>query len=90
MSISHLVRTLGQVRAMEFDSGLRVAESGNSATGIQPGDLLVGLHVWTTGSLQEIGKLLAREDLAEYVPLKFYAIRKVSGGGGIGGGGGLF
>jgi len=82
---------LGRVRAMGFDGGLRVTMVLDRSTGIQLGDLLVGLHVWTTGSLQEIGKLLLRPDLAKFVPLKLYAIRKVdvsAGGGGRGGYGG--
>ena len=39
------------------------------------GDILVGLHVWPTPSLQEVATVLGRDDLGEFSPLKFYIVR---------------
>ncbi|QDU54084.1 M56 family metallopeptidase [Aeoliella mucimassa] len=43
---------------------------------LQQGDILVGLHVWTTASLDQLGEVLRRDDLAEFNPLKFFVLRK--------------
>ena len=39
-------------------------------------DLLVGLHVWPTTNLKDVGEVLNRDDLAELNPLKFYVLRR--------------
>jgi thioredoxin-like negative regulator of GroEL len=35
----------------------------------------VGLHVWPTTSLKDVGDVLSRDDLAELIPLKYYLVR---------------
>ena len=44
------------------------------------GDILVGLHVWPTPSLQDVATVLGRDDLGEFSPLKFYTVRANSEG----------
>jgi beta-lactamase regulating signal transducer with metallopeptidase domain len=48
---------------------------------IQAGDILVGLHVWPTTSLNSLAKVFDRDDLAELNPLKFYVVRQEQVGG---------
>jgi serine protease Do len=43
--------------------------------GIKPDDVLVGMHVWETVSLENIAYILDREDLARLDPLTFYIVR---------------
>jgi hypothetical protein len=79
---------LKRVKALGYDGGLRVTAGGAGDVGtrgpaaatIQPGDILVGLHVWPTTSMQVLAEILNRDDLAELNPLKFYVIRRVGDG----------
>ncbi len=74
---------LARVKAMKFAGGLLVTAGEHD---IATGDLLVGLHVWPTTSLDDIKKVLDRDDLQDLSPLKFYVIRKVlKNNGGYGG-----
>ena len=74
---------LQQVREAGYEGGLRVAygmPAGpfglNDTTGrLMQSNLLVGLHVWPITSLEDVLKVLARDDLDELSPLKFYALR---------------
>jgi beta-lactamase regulating signal transducer with metallopeptidase domain len=66
---------LQRVKALGYDGGLKVT---HGAQDIKWSDILVGLHVWPTRSLQELAEVLNRPDLGELAPLKFYVIRKVS------------
>ena len=43
--------------------------------GIKRGDVLVGMHVWETISLENIAYVLDREDLAKLDPMTFYIVR---------------
>ncbi|MEX2026882.1 MAG: trypsin-like peptidase domain-containing protein, partial [Pirellulaceae bacterium] len=43
--------------------------------GIRSGDVLVGVHVWETISLENISYILDREDLAKTEPVIFYIVR---------------
>jgi serine protease Do len=43
--------------------------------GIRRGDVLVGMHVWETISLENIAYILDREDLTKLDPLVFYIVR---------------
>jgi serine protease Do len=43
--------------------------------GIQRGDILVGMHIWETISLDNVAYILGRPDFAELEPLKFYILR---------------
>jgi hypothetical protein len=72
---------LARVKAQGYPGGLRVAalsfpfgSEGGQLVGT--GDLLVGLHVWPTPTLEAVSEILSREDLSRLSPLKFYVIRK--------------
>lgn len=43
--------------------------------GIRQGDILVGMHVWETISLDNVEYILNRPELNEIVPVKFYIVR---------------
>jgi serine protease Do len=43
--------------------------------GIQPGDVLVGLHVWETISVENVSYILDHPQLSTFNPLKFYVLR---------------
>lgn len=43
--------------------------------GIRPGDILVGMHVWETISLDNVEYILNRPELNEIMPVKFYIVR---------------
>jgi hypothetical protein len=43
--------------------------------GIHTGDVLVGLHAWSTTDLRDVTEILNRDDLAQLSPLKFYVVR---------------
>ena len=44
--------------------------------GLQKGDILVGLHVWETVSMDNIDYILNHSDLADLDPLKVYILRE--------------
>jgi serine protease Do len=44
--------------------------------GIRPGDVLVGMHIWETVSLENVDYILNRPDFASIAPLKFYILRE--------------
>lgn len=71
---------LKRVQVLGYDGGLKVVSGiaglqGRSAR-IQPGDILVGLHVWPTTTMKALAEVLNRDDLAELNPLKFYIVRQ--------------
>ncbi|MBX3412043.1 MAG: trypsin-like peptidase domain-containing protein [Pirellulales bacterium] len=43
--------------------------------GIRRGDVLVGMHVWETISLENVSYILNRPDFAKFEPVKFYILR---------------
>lgn len=43
--------------------------------GIRGGDVLVGLHIWETISLDNVAHILSRPELDQLTPLKFYVVR---------------
>jgi serine protease Do len=43
--------------------------------GIVPGDVLVGMHIWETATLENVSYILSRPDLATLSPLKFFILR---------------
>ncbi|MGE3408160.1 MAG: trypsin-like peptidase domain-containing protein [Pirellulales bacterium] len=63
----------------KYRGGLSVVEvrgSGPAAKqGIRKGDVLVGMHVWETISLENVQYILNRPDLPSIDPLKFYILR---------------
>jgi serine protease Do len=62
-----------------YRGGLRVtavrADSPAAAQGIRRNDVLVGMHVWETISLENVAYILDREDLAKLDPMVFYIVR---------------
>ncbi len=43
--------------------------------GIRRGDVLVGMHIWETVSLDNVEYVLNRPDFTEFEPVKFYILR---------------
>ena len=43
--------------------------------GIRPGDVLVGMHIWETVSMDNISYILKRPDFASLNPVKFFILR---------------
>jgi hypothetical protein len=69
---------LKRVQALGYDGGVRVANQPHSMSPAHElvfADIVVGLHVWPTTSLNDIADVLSRDDLAELNPLKFYVLR---------------
>jgi serine protease Do len=77
---------LAQVPASQFQQsksryrgGLQVvavrADGPAAKQGIKKGDVLVGMHVWETISLENVDYVLSRNDLAEITPIKFLVLR---------------
>jgi serine protease Do len=62
-----------------YRGGLQVIavrpEGSAAQQGIKRGDVLVGMHVWETISLENIAYILDREDLAKLDPMTFYIVR---------------
>ena len=62
-----------------YRGGLAVksVRSGSPAAlqGIRQGDVLVGMHVWETISLDNVTYILGRADFNELDPIKFYILR---------------
>ncbi len=66
-----------RVKAFGYDGGLKV--TGGQAINdmvVRKGSILVGLGVWPTTSLEDVAKILSRDDLAGLNPLKFYVVRQ--------------
>jgi serine protease Do len=63
----------------QLRGGLAVSDvaprSPAEKAGIQPGDILVGLHHWETLTLDNVAYVLTHPDLASFNPLCFYIIR---------------
>jgi beta-lactamase regulating signal transducer with metallopeptidase domain len=64
---------LKRVQALGYDGGLRIT---SAPSGMGTGGILVGLHVWPTTSLKDVGEVLKRDDLAELNPLKSYVVAR--------------
>jgi serine protease Do len=43
--------------------------------GIRRGDLLVGMHIWETITLDNVSYVLDRDDFSDFQPLKFFIVR---------------
>ena len=51
------------------------ADSPAASQGILPGDILVGIHIWETVSIENVVYILKRPDIASLSPMKFYILR---------------
>jgi len=77
------VRTLSADKFRQINSryrgGLVVTDvrTGSPAEeqGIRSGDVLVGMHIWETVSMENLAYVLNRPDLADLEPLKFFIVR---------------
>jgi serine protease Do len=62
-----------------YRGGMRVVDvrpsSAAAINGIQPGDLLVGLHIWETLTHDNIAYVLDHPQFTSFNPVKFYIIR---------------
>jgi serine protease Do len=62
-----------------YRGGLQVVavrpDSPAALQGIRRGDVLVGMHIWETISLDNVAYILDREDLAKLDPVVFYIVR---------------
>ena len=71
----------GEVRAVSdrYRGGLRVTEvRGDSPAhrqGIRQGDILVGMHIWETVTLENVEYVLKHKDFEDFSPVKFYVLR---------------
>jgi serine protease Do len=43
--------------------------------GFRPGDVLVGMHVWETVTLENVSYILKRPDIGSLNPMKFFVLR---------------
>ncbi len=62
-----------------YRGGLRVREVRSSSPaysqGIRRGDVLLGMHIWETVTVDNVVYILRRPDIGELNPLKFYILR---------------
>jgi serine protease Do len=62
-----------------YHGGLSVlevrADSPAAQQGIRRGDVLVGMHIWETVTMENVSYILNRPDFAQLDPLKFYILR---------------
>ncbi len=62
-----------------YRGGLKVLtvrdDSPAAKQGIRPGDVLVGMHIWETVSVDNLNYVLNREDFVDLQPIKFYIVR---------------
>jgi serine protease Do len=63
----------------KYRGGMQIDEvrpgSPAQANGINPGDVLVGLHQWETISEENVGYVLDHPELDSFSPIKFYILR---------------
>jgi serine protease Do len=62
-----------------YSGGLKItavrANSPAAGQGIRTGDVLVGMHIWETVSLENVTYILNRPDFASFNPVTFYILR---------------
>lgn len=66
-------------RETRYRGGLEITavrpNSPAASQGIVAGDILVGMHIWETASLDNVSYILKRPDFAKLNPVKFYILR---------------
>jgi serine protease Do len=79
LKLSEEPRSTFQRRSTRYRGGMHVEEvrpnSPAALEGIQPGDILVGMHKWETASEQDIQYIVSRPTLSQMGKLKFYVLR---------------
>jgi serine protease Do len=62
-----------------YRGGLMIGEvrpgSPAARQGLRHGDVLVGMHIWETVSLDNVNYILNRPDFTDLDPVKFYILR---------------
>ena len=80
LQLEPVANTVIRQVSTRYRGGLRVVSvrSGSpaAAQGIRRGDVLVGMHVWETVSLDNLAYILNRNDLVDGQPVKFYVLRR--------------
>jgi serine protease Do len=68
-----------QRRSTRYRGGMRVdavrPNSPAALEGMQPGDILVGMHRWETSSEDDIKYIISRPNFADMGKIKFYVLR---------------
>jgi serine protease Do len=68
-----------QSHQTRYRGGLKITairpNSPASNEGIRPGDVLVGMHIWETVSMENVAYILKRPDFAGISPVKFFILR---------------
>jgi serine protease Do len=66
-------------RSTRYRGGMRVEDvrpnSPAAKEGIQPGDILVGMHKWETASEQDIQYIISQRNFTDLGKVKFYVLR---------------
>jgi serine protease Do len=79
LELAEVPNSTFQKRTSRYRGGMRVVEvrpaSPAAQEGIQPGDILVGMHGWETASTQDVDYIVTRPNLAEIGSMKFYVLR---------------
>lgn len=80
LRLAPLSRTQIAQLAPGYRGGMRVTQvrTGSPAAdkGIQPGDYLVGLHIWETLNEKDMAYILAEEQVGQHNPMTFYLVRR--------------
>lgn len=62
-----------------YRGGLLITEvrpgSPAASQGLRKGDVLVGMHLWETVSVENVQYIIQRPDFASFLPLKFFILR---------------
>jgi len=62
-----------------YRGGLKItavrAEGPAAQQGIRKGDVLVGMHIWETITMDNVTYILDRDDFTDFQPLKFFIVR---------------
>lgn len=79
LNLSEEPRSTFERRSTRYRGGMHVnsvrPNSPAAQEGIQPGDILVGMHKWETASDQDIQYIVTRPNLEQMGKLKFYVLR---------------
>jgi serine protease Do len=66
-------------RETRYRGGLTITavrpNSPAASQGILPGDILVGMHIWETATIDNVAYILKRPDFAKLYPVKFFILR---------------
>ena len=79
MRLSEVSRTSPELTGQPYSGGLKVGEIRDASlaarSGIQTGDILIGLHVWETLNISHAEYVITHKDFESFAPLKFYILR---------------